>query len=147
MQERADERQSHPSGKPHTVLIGDGSPTRLDAPGGVKLRFAHRYKVVEAPEQPGTWKVSTTEYFYALDDSGDQEIIAYHWHPDSDVKFPHLHIGPGARAGRVELHKAHIPTGRVALEDLLRMAITEFGVEPHRDDWAEVLADTKPGQV
>jgi hypothetical protein len=40
--------------------------------------------------------------------------------------------------GRPELINAHFPTGRIALEDVLRLAITEFGVRPPRSDWAEV---------
>jgi hypothetical protein len=46
---------------------------------------------------------------------------------------------PGSGVGREELQKAHIPTGRVELEDVLLLAIREFGVRPRRDDWEEIL--------
>jgi hypothetical protein len=84
-------------------------------------------------------------YVVALGDS--REIIAFHRHPiqDGAAATPHVHIGPAATGrdaaflpGR--FHKTHIPTGNIALEDVIRMLITEFGVEPRRADWESVLA-------
>ena len=40
---------------------------------------------------------------------------------------------------RDELTRAHLPTGGVTLAAFLRMAIRDFGVEPRRDDWQNVL--------
>ncbi|SPF43243.1 hypothetical protein SBA4_3010004 [Candidatus Sulfopaludibacter sp. SbA4] len=82
-------------------------------------------------------------YYYSLLDAAEKGIIAYHWHPHGNVAFPHLHIGSGARVGRVDLRNAHIPTGRIAMENLLRMVITEFGVAPRRGDWPDVLAQSQ----
>ena len=71
--------------------------------------------------------------------------MAYHWHPTerSDVMFPHLHLGPGAKAEQSELMKAHLPTGGIALEDVLRLAIRDFAVRPRRRNWAEILDSTQ----
>lgn len=55
------------------------------------------------------------------------------------MDFPHLHLGAGSGVSREGLQKAHIPTGRVELEDVLLMAIRELGVRPRRDDWQEIL--------
>ena len=72
--------------------------------------------------------------------------MSYHWHPDGPggATYPHLHLGlacgvPPRPAGLIH-PDVHIPTGRVALEDLLRLAIEQLEVKPLRDDWAEVLA-------
>ena len=67
-------------------------------------------------------------------------LLAYHWHPVgvSPVTTPHLHLS-GAVAG-VDLTKAHLPTGHVTLQDVVRFVITEWGVRPRRDDWPAVLA-------
>jgi hypothetical protein len=43
------------------------------------------------------------------------------------------------------LQGAHVPTGRIALEELLRMAIAEFGARPRRKDWEQVLERTQAG--
>lgn len=69
-------------------------------------------------------------------------MLAYHWHPVgvSPVTWPHLHVS-GSLAG-IDLGKAHLPTGVVPLQDVLRFAIVDLGVEPLRDDWRAVLAAT-----
>jgi hypothetical protein len=84
-------------------------------------------------------------YQYTLRDIDGREIIAYHWHPEgrSHVTTPHIHLGPGAEMGRRDLARAHLPTGQVMLEDVLRFAITELGVRPLRRDWSEVLDRTR----
>ena len=46
-------------------------------------------------------------------------------------------------AGRAEIQRAHISTGRVAVEDVIRFVIMEFGVEPLRPDWGRVLAEAR----
>ena len=55
------------------------------------------------------------------------------------MEFPHMRLGAVFGAGREEFQKAPIPTDRVELEDVLLMAIREFGVRPRRDDWREIL--------
>lgn len=93
----------------------------------------------------GPWKTTTAAYVYELQDSDSRALLSYHWHPGegSTVTFPHLHLGPAAQLGHRPLATAHLPTNRIALEDMLRLAITEFDVEPLKNDWAEVLSRTE----
>lgn len=135
----------YPSAEPHAATIGDGGPVRLTGRNPVFLVVRHHYRAIEAPGPRGPWKVSTAGYLYSLKDSEDHDIISYHWHPTggSGVTYPHLHLGAGARVGHNELANAHIPTGRIALEDVLRLAIRDLGVTPLRNDWAEVLDSTQ----
>jgi hypothetical protein len=72
----------------------------------------------------------------ALDDADGREVLSFQWHPGgrSPVTWPHLHLGAGAEVGRAELTSAHLPTGRVAIEEVLGLAISELGVEPLRGD-------------
>lgn len=74
------------------------------------------------------------------------EVCSYQWHPvgQSPVTIPHLHIGRGATGnvttfGPRGLHRIHFPTKHIAVEDVLRLAITELGVEPRRPDWDAIL--------
>jgi hypothetical protein len=88
------------------------------------------------------WKTSTRGYLYGLDDDQGREIIGFHWHPAgrSAETAPRFHLGAGARVGRPELTvDAHLPSGRVSVEEMLRMAITVFEVKPIRPNWEEVL--------
>ncbi len=63
------------------------------------------------------------------------------------MKFPHLHIRNSVLAHGSPIMRVHIPTGRVALEDVIRLAVEEFHVEPRRADWNEVLIRTRQGFV
>lgn len=74
------------------------------------------------------------------------EVVAFHWHPEPEqlVRFPHVHLGYGAGDLQHGLDKAHIPTGQLAIADIIRFAITELGVEPLRVDWEELLAAELP---
>ncbi|CAA9563974.1 MAG: hypothetical protein AVDCRST_MAG73-3986 [uncultured Thermomicrobiales bacterium] len=55
-----------------------------------------------------------------------------------------MHIG-GALGG-IPFAKLHVPTGPIALQDILRFAIVELGVAPRRAGWREVL-DADGGEV
>jgi hypothetical protein len=54
-----------------------------------------------------------------------------------DAPWPHLHAH-GAR-DTLTLHKLHLPTGRVALEAVVRFLIGDLNVAPRRSDWRTVL--------
>jgi hypothetical protein len=88
------------------------------------------------------YKVTTLSYLYTLFDANGREVLGYHWQPEEKVAHPHLHVGPGAEARRLS-RKVHLPTGRIALEALLRCAIEDLGVDRERDDWDKVLAKSQ----
>jgi len=71
--------------------------------------------------------------------------LGYHWHPTghSDVTYPHLHLYAGAGTLHHNLRKAHLPTARIAMEDVLRFVITQLRVIPLRGDWAVILTETQ----
>jgi hypothetical protein len=100
------------------------------------------YKVI-ADESNGPYRVTTAYYKYTLEDEHDGEILGYNWHPDGPGEFrdPHLHLGNAAQIGRPELEstKAHLPTGRVTLEDFVSLLIEGFDIEETRRDWKTIL--------
>lgn len=129
------------------MTLGAGNVVRLVGPDRIHLRFAHYYRVIEDTEARRRWRVATTGYIYSLDDANLQEIVAYHWHPDrrSPITEPHLHLGPGARVGYDRLHRAHIPTGHITIQDVLLLAINDLGVEPliDRETALQTLTETR----
>lgn len=132
--------------EPHLALIGDGAPVELQGESNVSLVVRHHYRIVEDSGPRGPWKVSTVGYLYSLKDSvHDQDIISYHWHPYTPPSYPHFHLGAGASIGRPEIVKAHLPTGRIALENVLRLALNDFHVTPLKKDWQEILNRTQLG--
>lgn len=123
-----------------TLALGlSEDPLLLRAANGDRLQLllAHQFRLVE--DQPSGWRVSTVAYDYRLNDGGGKEILSWHWHPApmKGPDHPHLHVA-AAKPGR----HAHLPTGRVSIESVLRLLLTDLGVPPthdHESDYVDVL--------
>lgn len=120
---------------------------RLAGESSLYLEVALNYRIVQNVESGERWRVVTAAYFHRFLDQRFQEIIAFHWHPEqrSDVVHPHLHLGAGARIGYERLHRTHVPTGKITIQDVLLFGITELGVEPlvDRETALLILGDTQ----
>lgn len=92
-------------------------------------------------------------YEYRLLDHHQTELLVYHWQPGPDFAgpdHPHLHVSASLSAQinavdrqTIDLDRLHMATGRVSLEALVRMLITEFGIAPYRSDWRQTLDRTE----
>ena len=86
----------------------------------------------------GPFRMSTRRYDFELIEGG-AVVFGWHWHPESkrtDVTWPHLHLPPGS------VHKSkHVPTGRVALEDVLLFCIRDMNVRPAHDQGIPILEE------
>ncbi len=91
---------------------------------GLLLDLRQRYHY---ERDAGGWHVSTLAYNYELDDGDGRELISWHWHPGqpSGNPYMHLHVAGATLGPRV-----HVPTGRVSIESIIRMLITDLGVPP-----------------
>lgn len=132
------------SERPHTLTLSE-DPVRLASNEIFFLSLTQYYRAIDVPGDAdrGPWKVTIDGYEYSIDDAEGHEILAFPWHPATAPAFPHLHLSAGASIGRKGLQEAHIPTGRIAIESMIRLLIADFGVKALRDDWAEVLDDTQ----
>lgn len=129
----------------YSANLNRGLPVALIGDGPLHLVVLLQYKVVEDKDHRRSWALQIEGYAYRLLDASGAEMFAYHWHPQgpSSLLRPHLHLGAGmGRLLRVAT-RAHLSTGPVALEDILRLVITEFGVTPRRADWDTVLQRTR----
>lgn len=132
------------SEKPHILAFQD-DPVVLKG-DDLALSVRHDYRIVRGVGGVhGRWKVETAAYYYELQTQSGLEILSYHWHPDgpSPAKFPHMHIGTGSGVEIDGLLKAHFPTPRMVLEDLVWMLVTDFGVQSEREDWESVLGRSR----
>jgi len=111
----------------------------------LRARLNQNFRIVPAEGQRGPWKATITSYHYTLEESDGREIMSFQWHPTGQgaLPYPHLHLGNAADVGRDELQDAHIPSGRIALEQVLRFAIETFKLRPRRSDWRDVLFGTR----
>ena len=131
------------AGKIHGLTVNDDRPIRLKRRPPLLLRISMQYEIVRAVDRPerGPWRVSTRGYMYELQTESSELILSYHWHPQSTVANPHVHIGHTQLAEDAVLSgKAHYPTGRISLESVIRTCIAEYGVSAQRPDWEETLA-------
>jgi hypothetical protein len=126
---------------PHSITWPDFPPhLRQQAPGdGLYLSVAHYYRIVEDATAQGPFRVRSAGYSYILHDVQGHELFAFQWHPQSSshVTRPHLHLGVGLGVTGA-MPKLHVPTGRVALEQVIRLAI-DLDALPIRDDWEAIL--------
>ena len=101
------------------------------------------YIIVKAIGESGPFKVKTTAYQYLLEDEQEQEIISYQWHPNSRIKFPHLHLGSATKVANKTINKLHLPTGRISFEQVLRLAVDDLQAKPLNEQWNVILSDTQ----
>jgi hypothetical protein len=114
------------------LSLNGGKPTKLLGGAKVELSFSMRYWIVEsdAPGR-GPWKVTTAGYMYELRQDG-KTLYEYHWHPisESHETLPHLHCA--------KLGKLHVPTGRIMIEDVLKLAVS-LGAKPRNaTSWRDI---------
>ena len=130
----------------YTLVLNRNEPAPLRAESDLALAVIHRFRVInESARTSRPYRVISAAYYYALTEGDGREILAYHWHPEERgaIPEPHLHIESGAGTLRAEFDRAHLPTGRVALEDFLRLLIRDFAVRPLRSDWEAILNQTQ----
>lgn len=135
----------HVAVEPHSLTLGPVNPVRLGGEGRLSFSIILHYRIVENVSPSELWRIVTTGYFYTFTDAASHEVIAYHWHPNgrSFIECPHLHLESGAQVGRRDIANAHLPIGWVTLNDVIQLAVTELGVTPRREDWRDVLKETR----
>lgn len=126
------------SGEGGTISL---SPAPFSIPGSpYSLFITHSFHYV--PYEVKSWRVSSLRYEYAIEvTKTGQEIVAFHWEGFGNgvVPYPHLHTGVANELTR----KAHLPTGRVPLEDVIYFLISDLGIPPLQKNWQEILQEAK----
>jgi hypothetical protein len=138
----------HPTAQWRTVKTGnvwvalttpEVVPLKTSTGNRIYLRSTLLFHCDDHPEYRKEQKVVTEEYAHTLsaDELLKDEICSWHWQPGSRPD-PHLHVGSlGATGAPPKRH--HLPTGRVAFEQVLKYAIDECGIQTALDR-SEALA-------
>jgi hypothetical protein len=122
------------------AFLGRHQPVPLRSPNRLSLSLLFGYEVVK---QPGIRDmrvaVRITDYMYQINLADGRELLAFQWHPDGQswMREAHLHLGDSLRG--INLSKAHVPTGHVTLQSVLRFLIFDLRVDPIRTDWRDIL--------
>lgn len=115
-----------------------------------RLEILQRVVALQSRRAHGRWNGDIHAYSYDLATSDGNELVTYHWNRQlrGGVHYPHIHIGrslahsalPSPFRRQVsQLSKAHLPTNLVSLAWILESMVTDLGVTPLRDDWADIL--------
>ncbi|MXY20592.1 MAG: hypothetical protein F4Y49_04565 [Dehalococcoidia bacterium] len=126
----------------HHLELPDGQPVALAGAHKLMFNMEPHFRVRRTESQAGLHYVEIVGYRYIVYDSGQREVLAYHWHPGPRefVQTPHFHLGSGARVGFDPLvSKTHLPTGYVTFGEIIRVLIRDLSVQPSRSDWEDVL--------
>jgi hypothetical protein len=125
------------------LVLNGGAPVPLRGAERIHLSVSIHYEVRRHDDPArGPWKIRTRSYLYHLVNDAMDEIILFHWHPDARgaATEPHLHFGRSQLSPTAVIsHRAHVPTGRMALESVIQLAVNELGVVPLRGDWEKTL--------
>lgn len=138
------------AGHEYSALLGNADGVALRGAHPIRFTAIQTFRLVltgtnGAQAAPAIQLVS---YAYVFVDGDGRELLAFHWTPEArgsgEVLTPHLHVGARLLNGQQvvrprDMHKAHIPTGRVEPAAIVRFAITEFGVSPLLPNWRDVL--------
>jgi hypothetical protein len=105
----------------------------------IYLKLRQQFRVVKDDDAPSgrRWKVSTAAYLYQLDDSTGAELASWHWHPQTGLPYPHMHVNGSPIAKQV-----HLPTGRVSAESVIRLLLIDLQVPAargHAGDFGKIL--------
>lgn len=98
--------------------------------------------------ESGTVVVQDCIYRYSLSDNPDDEdqwVFRYEYSLAFPPHVPRSHLHINAARNSQQLRHIHFPTGRVSLEQVICLLITEYDVAPRIHDWFDVLADSHFG--
>jgi hypothetical protein len=108
---------------------------------------------VESPDGR-TIELRTTQYRYTLQPHGMDDSL-FRWEyvrlPAEGATYCRHHLqgsipisftDSSGAAHTTTLDAWHLPTGWLAVEEVLRFCIVDLGVEPLAEDWDQVLADS-----
>ena len=86
--------------------------------------------------------LTTLAYRYQWQSGADDGTWLVRWDYSRDPPVPphvNVHFGRGVNIGGKDSHKLHLPTGRVAIEDVVRFLAGEAGVTCNSDGWPKIL--------
>jgi hypothetical protein len=104
-----------PAGSAHFIAFPD-KWVSLGSGTDISVAVSYEYRIIQTTGVRSGWEAITTAYHFALADSDQREILAYHLHPHvTGAEFPHLHLSYGLIARDIlALAGLSLPTQRTA---------------------------------
>lgn len=136
-------------GVPSSLTFRSDSPVPI--PGtGFFLTIGIEFEVYDTGAHgQARFRVKTRRYQHEILTEDFGEVVLFHWHPDEEAGqvvrlHPHIHIGPRLLVDDPAItRRAHVPSGRVSVEDVIDFAIRDLDATPRRDDWESVINESR----
>jgi hypothetical protein len=109
------------------------------------LFFEQIIDTVDDSEMPHGKRCRTDSYRYHLQSKSGASLIRWEYdryRKREEDSFPLAHVHVHASLAGRDVEGFHIATGRVPVESVFRHLIADWGVDPKRDDWEQVLDES-----
>ncbi len=147
----------HPIGEvPTRTRLQVGFREEVPVAVPIDTRFGRLFfylgQALEAVPEEGRFRLTTRQYWYRLQQGPTfQEQAVIRWEYDTTTdRSEHARHHAQMRAtidvgdGALDLNKAHLPTGWVTIEEVIRFLIVDLGMTPPcGDDWPDVLEESE----
>jgi hypothetical protein len=109
-------------------------------------------QALEAVDDPAGYRLKTRQYWYRIQlDENLQSQAALRWEYDATTAADHYarhhaQLSTAVELGdaTLDLNKAHLPTGWVTIEEVIRFLIVDLGMSPPcGDDWPNVVRESE----
>lgn len=122
-------------------------PIETSEHGVLDLYLWQSLAAVETGERGSeAFRLETWAYAYRLH-VGDEPVIRWEYERRPPNRYPRHHVQIHGRAdvggASFDLKRLHTPTGWVTIEEVIRFLIADLGVDPLRENWQELLADSE----
>ncbi|MCW2995219.1 MAG: hypothetical protein JWQ18_2714 [Conexibacter sp.] len=147
----------HPIGEIPTqtrLQVGFREDVPIAVPVDTDFGRLHFYlgQALEAIEESGRYRLTTQQYWYRLQHGASlREQAVIRWEYEATMgRSRHARHHAQLRAdldigdGTLDLNRAHLPTGWVTIEEVIRFLIVDLGmVPPCGDRWPDVLEQSE----
>ncbi len=141
-----------PDGRRMVLSFREEAPIAVPIDTRFGRLFFYLGHALEAVVDPGGYRLRTQQYWYRLQREPDrQATAAIRWEYDTTTprdRYARHHAQMAAALalgdGELDLNKAHLPTGWVTVEEVIRFLIVDLGVDPPCGEaWPEVITDSE----
>jgi hypothetical protein len=140
--------QAIPAGTRLMISFREGNPVAVPIETAYGRLFFYLGQALEAAPEAGNYRLKTKQYWYRLQHEPELTAkAAIRWEYDTSTPRDgharhHAQLAAGVRLGdrELDLDKAHLPSGWVTIEEVIRFLIYDLGVTPPcGDDWPKVI--------
>jgi hypothetical protein len=109
-------------------------------------------QALEAVDDPGGYRLKTRQYWYRIQlDESLQSQAVMRWEYDATTAVNHharhhaqLSTAVPLGDATLDLNKAHLPTGWVTIEEIIRFLIVDLGMSPPcGDNWPNIVRESE----